>query len=397
MGNRGLNQLTGHVNHITDVTDVRSVITGEHYTRDFPNVDCSRRAWRFPSVNTGAGGAGGSKAESLRDPDPGRRVAAHREPRAEVRRRTTTICRGLGLLNANEHFPTLTFFDDPSVILSNSNGRYPQGFQTPGIVRQWQQANGGSGVTRADSVANAQQLMAWFQDDWRATPRLTLNLGVRYDLDFNFYDQQNYENNATRLVLEAIGNPYGGMPKTPTKDISPRVGFAYDLAGDGRRVLRGGYGLYFDQYQHRRSRSATSVAEQAAAERPGDADEYGDRRRPAGQLPLRHRSAAGAAHRGQRAAARLRRPVDGVRTSRIRASHQMHIGYAHELAANTMVSVDYTHSRGAERSSRTLNINPIVNGAARAGAGLPPRLRRCQRAQRDEHQVVDQRVRGMTR
>ena len=49
----------------------------------------------------------------------------------------------LGILNANEHFATLTFFDDPSVILSNSNGRYPQGFQTPGIVRQWQQANGG--------------------------------------------------------------------------------------------------------------------------------------------------------------------------------------------------------------------------------------------------------------
>ena len=61
-------------------------------------------------------------------------------------------------------------------------------------------------------------------------------------------DQQNFANNATRLVLEAIGNPYGGCPKTPNKDISPRVGFAYDLSGDGRRVLRGGYGLYFDQY-----------------------------------------------------------------------------------------------------------------------------------------------------
>ena len=61
-------------------------------------------------------------------------------------------------------------------------------------------------------------------------------------------DEDNFELNATRQALEAIGSPYGGFPKTPKLDISPRVGFAYDLTGDGRRVLRGGYGLYFDQY-----------------------------------------------------------------------------------------------------------------------------------------------------
>ena len=146
------------------------------------------------------------------------------------------------------------------MILSNSNGRYPQGFQTPGIVRQWQQANGGAvnGVgSWAESRKNVRQFMAWFQDDWRATPRLTLNLGVRYDVDINLLDQQHWENNATRLVLQAIGNPNAALPKTPKKDISPRVGFAYDLSGDGRRVLRGGYGLYFDQYNTRRRRATS--------------------------------------------------------------------------------------------------------------------------------------------
>ena len=96
------------------------------------------------------------------------------------------------------------------MILSNSNGRYPQGFQTPGIVPQWQQANGGAvnGVgSMADSRKDARQFSIWFQDDWRTTPRLTLNLGVRYDLDFNFWDQENLPNNATRLALEAIGHP----------------------------------------------------------------------------------------------------------------------------------------------------------------------------------------------
>ena len=75
------------------------------------------------------------------------------------------------------------------------------------------------------------------------TPRLTLNLGVRYDIDFNLMDQENHYRNATREVLEAIGIP-GGLPKASTLDISPRVGFAYDLSGDGGKVVRGGYGLY---------------------------------------------------------------------------------------------------------------------------------------------------------
>ena len=112
------------------------------------------------------------------------------------------------------------------------------------------------------------QFSTWFQDDWRATPRLTLNLGVRYDVDFNLMDEKTTSTiNATRQTLEAIGHPAGGYPETPKLDISPRVGFAYDLSGDGRRVLRGGYGLYFDQYNtaaacgrhHRHSRGGRST------------------------------------------------------------------------------------------------------------------------------------------
>ena len=92
-------------------------------------------------------------------------------------------------------------------------------------------------------MQNASQFGTWYQDDWRIKSRLTLNLGVRYDIDFNLMDQRLAAVNATRIVLEKIGSPYGGSPKTPLKDISPRIGFAYDLSGDGRRVLRGGYGL----------------------------------------------------------------------------------------------------------------------------------------------------------
>src|SRR5206468_3181785 len=47
--------------------------------------------------------------------------------------------------------------------------------------------------------------------------------------------------------LGYLGGDYTGLPKNDNLDISPRVGFSYDLLGNGRFVLRGGYGLYFGQ------------------------------------------------------------------------------------------------------------------------------------------------------
>jgi len=185
LGNRGLNQITGHMMHHGRLSNVHSVITGENYTRDFPNVNVFPPRLSFPAVNTGAGGGSGATADvdrmQIRD-DVSLLAGTH----ALKFGANYSYLPHLGTLSNNEHFPTLFFFDDPSVILSNSNGRYPQGFQTPGIVRQWQQANGGAvnGVgSQADSRKDASQVSFWFQDYWRTTARLTLNLGVRYDVD----------------------------------------------------------------------------------------------------------------------------------------------------------------------------------------------------------------------
>ncbi len=363
MGNSKLNQITAHVNHMNFLGDSVSNITGGHYIRDFPNVDIFPPRLSFPTVVTGQGGAGGTLSD--------RYVIQIKEDfSAQVGSHSLKLganyndLQNLGIINANEHFATLTFFDDPSVILNNRNGRYPQGFQTPGIVRQWQQANGGAINGQGyllDTTLDARQFGTWFQDDWRMTAQLTLNLGVRYDIDFNLMDQENHDRNATRQVLEAIGNPYGGLPKTSTFDISPRVGFAYDLSGDGRKVLRGGYGLYFDQYN-------TAAA-------AGDITSQG--RRPLNALATLVNTAIGV---GQLATYRFGiDPVPpqptGAGDSLPRDSagqwldpnigdprtHQAHIGYAHTLAANTVVSVDYTHVEG-RNEMRQINLNPIVNG-----------------------------------
>ena len=361
LGNRGLNQITGHMNHNDRLSDLRNAITGEHYSRDFPNVHFFPPRLSFPGVNTGAGGAGGSRTDTnviqARD-DFSLLAGTH----ALKFGGNFNYLPRLGIQNANEHFATLTFFDDPSVILSNSNGRYPQGFQTPGIVRTWQQANGGAvnGVgSWAESRKNVRQFMAWFQDDWRATPRLTLNMGVRYDLDINMLDQEHNASNATALALQAIGNPYGGMPGTPHRDISPRVGVAYDMSGDGRRVLRGGYGLYFDQI----NQNAIS-------------DSSPQNWRPLNALAVLTNTAIGV---GQLATYRFgidplpAQPTEGnslppnstgVWTGPYVVDprqHHMHIGYAHALAPTTMVSVDFTHEKGT-RQLIGLNLNPLVNG-----------------------------------
>jgi len=72
------------------------------------------------------------------------------------------------------------------------------------------------------------------QDDWKTTPTLTVNLGVRYD----------YE----KLPDVILPNPaYPDTLNTPSdkNNISPRLGFAWDPYGQGKTVVRGGYGFYY--------------------------------------------------------------------------------------------------------------------------------------------------------
>jgi hypothetical protein len=74
---------------------------------------------------------------------------------------------------------------------------------------------------------------AWAQDDWKISRKLTLNLGVRYDLIWNAFAQ-----NVDFPPFEAPGRPQDA------NNIQPRLGFAYQIAN--RTVLRGGSGLYYN-------------------------------------------------------------------------------------------------------------------------------------------------------
>ncbi|HEX7773941.1 MAG TPA: TonB-dependent receptor, partial [Pyrinomonadaceae bacterium] len=108
---------------------------------------------------------------------------------------------------------------------------------------------------------------AFVQDDYRWSPRLTFNIGIRWE-GMSFGRDKLYRAGIFDPALAAAGqNPFlfpekvnlGGFTGTPGvedcalascfdgNNWAPRVGFAWDIAGDQKTVLRGGYGIYYQR------------------------------------------------------------------------------------------------------------------------------------------------------
>ena len=108
--------------------------------------------------------------------------------------------------------------------------------------------DGGNGALRGAgtaSSANNNPAVYWFvQDDWKVTPRLTLNLGLRYEWSGVPRDEG-------KQALNAIANdPTVGLifrkPKSDTNNFGPHLGFAWDPTGHGKWSIRGGGQIAYD-------------------------------------------------------------------------------------------------------------------------------------------------------
>ena len=195
----------------------------------------------------------------------------------------------------------------------------------------------------------AKQFALYAQDDWRATQRLTLNFGVRYDVDFGFVDADHAAENRAFRALQIIGSPFARKTVEDDKNnISPRVGFAWDIRGDARSVLRGGYGIYYDQSFLNVPLFAVQQAnpEIYATFFNDGANLSIDSPPPSIPRPLTN-------------------PLSGTRGRMLDPdfespyTQQFNLGYAQELGRNMAIEFDYVHVLGLHEFS-ALDINPRI-------------------------------------
>jgi outer membrane receptor protein involved in Fe transport len=253
------------------------------------------------------------------------------------------------------------FTQNPSTILGDP-ATYPQGFGTAGLIGSMSFSNGDPYF-----IVATKQLGFYGQDDWKVTRRLTLNLGLRWDRDFNALGQSDITKSRTYQELVAINSPISNpfishLPHDDTKDFSPRIGFAYDLTGAGKHVLRGGFGLYYgNSFQNiplfmEQQANPTIFQTPLSLSSPSDPvpgtgltlGQYQYGISPLPTLPPPGTQLADGSV-GRIIDPHYRNPV----------SEEFNVGYTLALNSNSVFEVEYTHVLGLHEN-KTINIDQKV-------------------------------------
>ncbi|WP_348262894.1 TonB-dependent receptor [Telmatobacter sp. DSM 110680] len=225
----------------------------------------------------------------------------------------------------------------------------------------------------APSFARSERFHDWAayaQDSYRVLPKLTLNFGVRYEyygvqhnnnrnLDSNYYygsGSDYYHQIRNGQVLTTPNSPIHGLWQPQYGTVSPRAGFAYDLLGDGKTSLRGGAGISYERnfgnVTFNVIQNPPNYAVIVLNGVPVTSSNTGPLEGSSGSVPLPPTS--------------LRNVDENIRTAQ---TQFYSLALEHQLARNTMVSVQYAGARGIHLYD-IKNINGLGSGNVFAGDPL---------------------------
>ncbi len=94
-------------------------------------------------------------------------------------------------------------------------------------------------------LVNNESYGVYVQDDWKISKRLTLNLGLRYDLNTRLQDKRGFSSTFDLTAGRVLAGAAQPLPPLDRTNFAPRFGLAYDVFGDQKTVIRGGFGIFY--------------------------------------------------------------------------------------------------------------------------------------------------------
>ncbi len=240
-------------------------------------------------------------------------------------------------------------------------------------------------VTVSDGNAGAnipmKQFATYFQDDWRVNDRLTVNAGIRYDYMVGYQIDESL--NPNFVAVQAAGaagklagiaglENFGLTPQEDRNNFQPRIGAVYDLRGNGKDIIRGGWGIYTDVgYTNSNVLFAATDSTGQGFGQIFNVNVTNGIKNPDGSFYQANQPISNIASQnaikstgafpltGQWIDPRLQQPYQ----------MQSNAGWSHELSSDTVISADYVNSLG-----RDLNMRPRVNQIIPGNLSNPRRL-----------------------